>query len=193
MKISLGKSRMRIIFVIAVLFIIGVLIAAFYFQTQSENGVTPSPSPSLNPSLSPNPSLYPNPSSPSNPKANVSASSFYEDLRPDLAFDGNFTTRWISKDENRPWLQIDFDEPQNIFAVKIYFEIAAFGREYSIQTWNGEYWVTQIVEENNENFTATYHFPQVTSTTKLRLNFAGHYLSNLVGIYEVKINPKEDN
>jgi hypothetical protein len=42
-------------------------------------------------------------------------------------------TRWASKEDEYPWLEIDFKGPQNISAFRIYFQ-EALATEYKIQT-----------------------------------------------------------
>ncbi len=125
-------------------------------------------------------------------KHNTMASSFQNGtvLYPSLACDGNLGTRWASNGEPEPWLEIDYAEPQNISAVRIYFQ-DALGTEYTIQTWNGDNWVTQITETNNTSIRPEYQFQQTTITTKLRINFSGYLPWTVVSIFEVVINPQE--
>jgi hypothetical protein len=122
--------------------------------------------------------------------ANVSASSYLDGYSPQKAFDGSLQTRWASNSmQGLPqWLMIEFPEMQEIDGVKIYFE-AAYARDYAIQTWDGEQWITQItrtnVTESEAQLPLIHIFEKPVKTNKLLLNITAYGTEyNLVSIYE---------
>jgi hypothetical protein len=127
----------------------------------------------------------------------AAASSFQVDRTPDLAIDGNYATRWASaSNESTPqvstpqWFKIDYNQTQELSSIRIYFE-QAYAINYTIQTWNGNNWITQVKVENNTSLNPEYNFSQVIPTTKLRINFTGDFPWDLVSIYEVEINHQQ--
>jgi len=120
------------------------------------------------------------------PEGNASASSVEKDgLLPALAIDGNYNTRWASKTGMPQWFEIDWNKTQELSEIKIFFE-SAYANDYTIQTWNGSGWTTQIAVENNTLLQPEYLFPQLTPTTKLRIYFTKALPFNMVSMWEIE-------
>lgn len=119
----------------------------------------------------------------------TATASSIEDLgkTPDYAIDGDFATRWASNVSTPQWFEIDYNQTQELSSIRIYFE-TAYAINYTIQTWNGTDWITQVKVENNTSFNPEYNFSQVIPTTKLLINFTGDFPWHLVSILEVEIN-----
>ena len=125
------------------------------------------------------------------PKGYASASSVgvwdTVDLGPNAARDGDLETRWASKPfEKMPqWLQIEWDEQQELNGVEILFEWAYAGN-YTIQTWNGTNWVDQVKVRGNTILNRLHYFRTV-NTTKIRIYVTNvSKLHDLVSIFELK-------
>lgn len=72
----------------------------------------------------------------------TSSSNESAGLTPNLAVDGNLTSRWSSSFSDPQWIQIDLGSTQTIGRVVLRWE-AAYGRSYQIQTSdNGTSWTT---------------------------------------------------
>jgi len=128
------------------------------------------------------------------PLGNASASSCQFDkkwnitLWPHLANDGNLHTRWASK-PGKPapqWLMIEWDEPQEIYGVHIFFE-RAIAENYTIQTWNGTAWIDQVSVKGNTMLERMHIFKKPVKTSKIRVFITAlSRLYNLASIYELE-------
>jgi hypothetical protein len=126
------------------------------------------------------------------PKGNASASSVErEGETPALAIDGNYSTRWASKTGMPQWFEIDWNSTQELSEVRIVFQ-NAYANDYTIETCNGSNWTTQITVENNTLLEPEYVFPQLTTTTKLRINFTEASPFNMVSIWELEVYGQTD-
>jgi len=105
----------------------------------------------------------------------------------DKAIDGDLNnTRWSSNLGVPQWLEIEWNKTQELLSMIIIFE-SAFAQDYTIETWNGYNWTTQIVVENNA-FTACPHtFQEPTPAKRLRLNFTKATHFELISIWELKV------
>lgn len=120
----------------------------------------------------------------------ISASSYQDGYSPERALDGSLQTRWASNPLHGlpQWLMIEFPEMQEIDGVKIYFE-AAYAKDYVIQTWDGEQWITQVartnVTESEAQLPIIHIFEKPVKTSKLLLNVTAYGTEhNLVSVYE---------
>jgi hypothetical protein len=121
------------------------------------------------------------------PQGKASASSVEKEYRgPLCAIDGDYGTRWASARDMPQWIEIEWNKTQELSKIKIIFEYA-YANDYTIETWNGSNWVTQIKVENNTNLQPEYTFSQPTSTTRLRINFTRASSFNLVSIWELEV------
>ena len=126
------------------------------------------------------------------PEGNASASSVgvWSKIRFDAsrANDGGLNTRWASK-PHKPmpqWLQIEWDEPQELNSVEIIFE-NAIANDYLIQTFNGDNWVNQVNVTENTMLERHHYFPAgndtkftTVKTTRLRI-----YITNVTRLYDL--------
>jgi type 1 glutamine amidotransferase len=69
-------------------------------------------------------------------RAATSSSNENAGTTPNLAFDGNATTRWSSLAADPQWVQVDLGVTRNICRVRLNWE-AAYGRSYQIQVSGG--------------------------------------------------------
>ena len=121
------------------------------------------------------------------PEGNASASSFEKDgFASAQAIDGNYSTRWASKQGMPQWLELEWDKTQELSKIRIVFE-NAYANDFTIETWNGSSWTTQIKVENNTSLQPEYVFSQLTPTTRLRINFTKALPFNMVSIWELKV------
>lgn len=121
------------------------------------------------------------------PEGNASASSIEKDgLVPAQAIDGDYNTRWASKEGMPQWLEIGWNNTQELSRIKIVFE-NAYANDYTIETWNGLSWTTQIEVENNTSLEPEYAFSQLTPTTRLRISFTKALPLNLISILELEV------
>ena len=122
--------------------------------------------------------------------ANASSIQFCRDLgllQPQYAIDNKMNTRWGSEFKKMPqWLTIEWENPQHIYGIKIFFE-HAYAESYIIQTWDGEKWVDQVAITNNNNLTREHFFPEPVTTSKLRLYFTSAPAYQSVSIWELKV------
>jgi hypothetical protein len=126
------------------------------------------------------------------PKGNALASSVErEGEAPAQAIDGNYGTRWASNHSMPQWFEIDWNKTQELSEIRIVFE-SAYANDYTIETWNGSSWTTQITVENNTLLEPEYIFPQLTATTKLRINFTKALPFNMVSIWELEAYTQAD-
>jgi len=120
--------------------------------------------------------------------AYASASSFQNDYMPQYAVDGLTGTRWASDptQETPQWLQIEYSTVQEVAGVKILFE-TAYASNYTIQTWNGTEWITQVEVTNNTSLSPLHMFKEPVKTTKLLLNVTAYGTPHhLVSIFELE-------
>jgi len=82
--------------------------------------------------------------------ASASASSAQNDFLPQNAVDGSLETRWASDPSQATpqWLQVEWSTAQEVAGVKIFFE-TAYAKDYTIKTWNGTQWITQLDVSGN--------------------------------------------
>jgi hypothetical protein len=126
------------------------------------------------------------------PEGNASASSVEKDgLVPAQAIDGDYNTRWASGHGMPQWFEIEWDKTQQLSKVKIFFE-NAHANDYTIETWNGSIWTTQIEVNNNTSLEPEYVFPQVVAATKLRINFTKALPFNMTSMWELETYTQND-
>jgi hypothetical protein len=122
------------------------------------------------------------------PEGTANASSIENNqYSPKNAIDGNTQTRWSSQRYVPQWLEVDWGGTRRISKVSIVFE-TAYSEDYTIQTWNGESWVTQLTVQNNTSADVSYSFSTPIDTTRLRLYFtkaSEHYYS--VSLWELEV------
>ena len=112
------------------------------------------------------------------------------------AVDGTMTTRWASSPNQPPpqWLQINWTAPQEIVAVKVFFE-TAYARDYLIQAWDDERsnWLTLVNMTGvngtggipiNNGIVYLHVFEKPVNTTKLRIYVTAFSTWSLVSIWE---------
>ncbi len=106
---------------------------------------------------------------------NASASSFQGNLTPLNAIDDSMSSRWASdpSQETPQWFQVDWPTVQEVAGVRIYFE-TAYAQNYTIQTWDGQNWITQVDITGNKLLSPTHLFKQPVRTNKLMLNVTGY-------------------
>ena len=121
-------------------------------------------------------------------RGKVSASSIERvGFEPIKAVDGDVNhTRWSSDLGVPQWFEIEWNKTQELLNMAIFFE-SAYAKDYTVETWNGHNWTTQIVVENN-TFEERHHpFQKPTPTRKLRLNFTKATHFQLISIWELKV------
>jgi len=115
------------------------------------------------------------------------ASSTQKDgFEPSKAIDGDSNTRWSLEQGMPQWLEIDWNQTQELSRIKIAFEFA-YANNYTIQTWNGTNWATQTEVKNNTSLETEYVFPQFVPTTKLRINFTEALPFDIISIWELQV------
>lgn len=120
--------------------------------------------------------------------ATVSASSTQDNFIPQNVLDGSLETRWASNpaQETPQWLEIEWPTPQELAGVKIFFETAV-AKDFTIQTWNGTHWVTQINITGNSLLSPVYMFKKPVETDKLLLTVNSYGTEHhLVSIFELE-------
>ena len=121
--------------------------------------------------------------------ASASASSTQNDFLPQNAVDGSLETRWASDPSQATpqWLQVEWPTAQEVAGVKIFFE-TAYAKDYTIKTWNGTQWITQLDVSGNMLITPLHMFKEPVKTDKLLLTVnaygTGHHL---VSIFELEL------
>lgn len=119
-------------------------------------------------------------------KANASSIENSQYL-PKNAIDGNNQTRWSSQRTIPQWLEVDWEGTSRISEISILFE-AAYAQNYTIQTWNGTTWETQLSMQNNTSTKVTRSFSNPVDTTRLRLYFTKTSESFLsVSLWELEV------
>jgi len=126
------------------------------------------------------------------PEGKASASSVEKDgLVPALAIDGNYSSRWASEHGMPQWLEIDWNETQELSKIRIVFQ-EAYANDYTIETWNGSNWAIQMNVQNNTNLEPEYTFSQLIPTTKLRIIFTKALAFSMVSIFELEAFTQEE-
>jgi len=121
------------------------------------------------------------------PEGKASASSSETNERtPNKAIDGQMLTRWASKVGVPQWLEIEWNKPQELAKINIFFE-SAYADDYIIETWNGSDWTTLKIVKNNTSTEYEYVFPKTINTTKLRLFFTKASPWGLISIWELEV------
>jgi len=120
-------------------------------------------------------------------KGNVTASSSQDiDHSPEKAVDGSDETRWASGSGAPQWLEIDWEEPQEVESIKILFE-AAYAKTYFVQTWNSTDWKDQISVQNNTSLNCDHALSEPVVTDKIRLIFAEASYWKSISIWEIVV------
>lgn len=125
------------------------------------------------------------------PKSNASASSIQgPQFEASKAIDGISafgTTRWASEFGKMPqWLQIEWERPQEVWGLRIFFE-AAYPKDYQIQVWDGHNWINQTIVQNNTALDRNHIFNQPINTNKVRLYFTSAPAHDSVSVWEVEV------
>ncbi|MDH7477341.1 MAG: discoidin domain-containing protein, partial [Candidatus Bathyarchaeota archaeon] len=118
--------------------------------------------------------------------AQALASSIQDEHIPQNAVDGLGGTRWASDptQETPQWLQIEYSNVQEVAGVKILFE-SAYASNYTIQTWNGTQWITQVEVTNNTSLSPVHMFKEPVKTNKLSLNVTAYGTPHhLISVFE---------
>jgi len=131
------------------------------------------------------------------PEGNASASSTQflqnEKIDPSFAMDGNMASRWASQpfENSSQWLELNWTNPHEIVAVKLYFE-AAYAQDYLIQTWDEEKssWLTQVNVTGNNEQIRVHPFEEPVNTTKLRIYAAKFSSFDMVSLHELETYEK---
>lgn len=102
------------------------------------------------------------------PPGTATASSGQDHYAPELAVDGDASTRWGSHFTDDEWWQFEFDEPVTVAGLRIAWE-AAYGEKYRVQTsMDGQAWTTVFEEDEGDGRTDYALFAPV-ETQHLRL------------------------
>ena len=118
--------------------------------------------------------------------ANTSSISWADDYSfgAQYANDDDMHTRWASEKSVVPqWLELTWEEPQQLLGVRLFFE-NAYAKDYSIQTWNGTGWVTQIEVTENNALDRTHVFAESVETNKLRIYVTAFSIHDRVSLWE---------
>jgi len=106
---------------------------------------------------------------------------------PHKAIDGDVNyTRWSSDLGVPQWFEIEWNKTQELLSMVVFFE-SAYAKDYTVETWNGHNWTTQIVVENNTFKECHHTFQKPTPTLKLRFNFTKATHFQLISIWELKV------
>jgi len=125
--------------------------------------------------------------------ANASASSVQSGHMPQDAVDSSLETRWASDpyQESPQWFQMEYSTAQEVAGVKIFFE-TAYAKNYTIQTWNGNNWITQVDITGNTLLSPVQMFKEPVRTTKLLLNVTAygtpHHLVSILEFEPCKLS-----
>jgi hypothetical protein len=118
----------------------------------------------------------------------ISASSNEENLRPELAIDNNYQTRWASEFSDPQWLLINLGQEEEIKNIVLYWE-DAYAKDYSImlsseeENWVDAHHQTQGIG-GSENI--TFDPPQQAQYIKIVFNKRATEWGN--SLWEVAIN-----
>jgi hypothetical protein len=119
---------------------------------------------------------------------NASASSVQDEYVPQNAVDGLSDTRWASDPEQPTpqWLQAEWSTPHEMAGVQILFE-TALAKNYTVQTWDGTQWITQINITDNTLLSRFHVFREPVTTNKMLINVTAYGSKhNMVSILDVK-------
>jgi glycosyltransferase involved in cell wall biosynthesis len=120
------------------------------------------------------------------PLASSNATSFADSLEASYANDGRSDTRWASEKYVLPqWLELSWNETQELRGVQIFFE-NAYATNYTVQTWNGEEWATQTEVVGNNQLEPTHRFAEPVKTNKLRVYITASSIYDRVSIWELE-------
>jgi subtilase family serine protease/flagellar hook assembly protein FlgD len=105
--------------------------------------------------------------------------------RPELAIDGNSVTGWmpdIGQELVPQWLSLHYPQAQTFFKAKVSFGRIGVARDYDIEGWDGEVWVTLATVRGNTAEQVETVFAQPYRTDRIRLKFIGDGLPNVAEI-----------
>jgi hypothetical protein len=126
------------------------------------------------------------------PEGNASASSIEKNvLGPAQAVDGEYSTRWASEQGVPQWFEIEWNQTQELVRTKIVFE-SAYANDYTIETWSGSSWTTQVEVENNTDLEREHIFPQSIPATRLRINFTRASSFGMVSMWELEVYTQKE-
>jgi hypothetical protein len=126
------------------------------------------------------------------PEGNASASSAAKGgFSPAQAIDGDFNTRWASKESGPQWFEIEWNQTRELSKIRIIFW-NAYANDYTVETWNGFNWTTRMIVQNNTNLEAEYVFSQLIPATRLRINFTKALSYNFTSIWELEVTARTD-
>ncbi len=118
----------------------------------------------------------------------------HPDTRPELAIDGDDTTRWLSARTPEPhWLIVDLGQPRRFSQVRLSFWPAG-GPTWSIADYRLEYetagqWRALITVQNNQQTQITHSFEPVTAR-RLRLYVTkGSSRDSIARLAEIEVLP----
>jgi len=120
--------------------------------------------------------------------ANASSLSWVDGVPFEAKYvnDDDLHTRWASEKSVTPqWLELTWEEPQQLLGVRLLFE-SAYAKEYSIQIWNGTDWITQIEVTENNALERTHIFAEPVKTNKLRVYVTAFSIYNRVSLWELQ-------
>jgi len=131
------------------------------------------------------------------PEAAADASSTQslqeEKINASCVTDGDMKTRWASIPYEDPpqWLELDWANPREIVAAKIYFE-RAYAEDYLIQTWdsNQSAWITHASVTGNTELVRLHFFDDPVTTTKMRIYVTKFDGFALTSIFELEAYEK---
>lgn len=120
------------------------------------------------------------------PLASSNATSSADSLEVSYANDGKLNTRWASEKYVLPqWLELSWNETQELRGVRIFFE-NAYATNYTVQTWDGEEWVTQTEVVGNNLLEKIHRFAKPVKTNKLRIYMTASSIYDRVSIWELE-------
>jgi len=126
------------------------------------------------------------------PEGNASASSAAKGgFAPSQAIDGDYNTRWASKESGPQWFEIEWSKTQELSKIRIIFW-SAYANDYTMETWNGFNWTTRMKVQNNTSLEPEYVFSQLTPATRLRINFTKALPYNFTSIWELEVVAQTD-
>lgn len=120
------------------------------------------------------------------PRGKASASSIQDaNLNATCAIDKNYGTRWASGMGAPQWIEISWNETQELLRIRMVFE-SALADDYVVETWNGTCWERQVEVRNNTKFQVEHAFSRPIPTTKLRVTFTKASAFNMVSVWELE-------
>lgn len=120
------------------------------------------------------------------PLAIANASSSSNKFEAQKTVDRNMDTRWASEKYVLPqWLELDWDQPQQLRGVGIHFE-NAIAANYTVQTWDGTTWIDQVQVAGNSELDKTHRFAQTVETNKIRIYVTASSIYDRVSIRELE-------